>query len=112
MNYKFFDKKVFGANTLSGAVMHARSRTSWSETLATRAVRDTQDKVMSDQILAEELQEPIIRKFEKQKVHLSFLDNIWGAVLADMQIISNLIKEFDFDYVLLIFSVNMHGLSL
>ena len=34
--------------------------------------------------LAEELQKRIIRKFKKRKVHLSFLDNIWGAHLADM----------------------------
>ena len=27
----------------------------------------------------------IIRKFEKRKVNSSFIDNIWGADLADMQ---------------------------
>ena len=37
---------------------------------------------MSDQELAEELCKPIIQKFEKQKVHLSFTDNVWGASLA------------------------------
>ena len=26
----------------------------------------------------------IIKKFEKQKVHSSFIDNIWDADLADM----------------------------
>ena len=31
---------------------------------------------------------PIIRKFEKSKVHSSFEDNIWGVDLADMQLIS------------------------
>ena len=54
--------------------------------------------------LAEELQKPIIRKFKKRKVYFGFKDNIWGADLADMQLISN--------YVLLIFLVNMHGLFL
>ena len=34
--------------------------------------------------LAEELLKPIIKKFEKQKVHSSFIDNIWGAALANM----------------------------
>ena len=38
---------------------------------------------MSNQELAEELH---IRKFEKQKVYLWFVDNIWGADLADMQL--------------------------
>ena len=39
---------------------------------------------MQNKGLAEELDGAIIRKFEKQKVHSSFLDNIWGADLADM----------------------------
>ena len=40
--------------------------------------------------LAEELHKPIIRKFEKRKVYSSFRDNVWGADLADMQLISKL----------------------
>ena len=43
---------------------------------------------MSNKKLAEELQKPIIRKFNKRKVHLSFIENIWGANLTDMQLIS------------------------
>ena len=43
---------------------------------------------MSNKELAEELYKPIIRKFKKRKVHSSFIDNIWGADLADMQLIS------------------------
>ena len=35
-------------------------------------------------------------KFENQKVHLSFKDNIWGSDLADMQLISKCIKGFCF----------------
>ena len=31
---------------------------------------------MSDKELAEKLHKPIIRKFEKRKVHSSFIDNI------------------------------------
>ena len=42
--------------------------------------------------LAEELHKPIIRKFEKRKVYSSFRDNIWGADLADMQLISKFNK--------------------
>ena len=36
----------------------------------------------------EELHKPMIKKFEKRKVHSAFIDNIWGADLADMQLIS------------------------
>ena len=46
--------------------------------------------------LAEELHKPIIRKFKKIKVHSSFKDNIWGADLADMQLISKFNKGFRF----------------
>ena len=35
--------------------------------------------------LADELHKPIIKKFKKKKVYLSFGDNIWGVDLADMQ---------------------------
>ena len=38
--------------------------------------------------LAKELHKPIIRKFKKRKVYSSFKYNIWGADLADMQLIS------------------------
>ena len=46
--------------------------------------------------LAEELHKPIIRKFKKRKVYSRFKDNIWGADLADMQLISMLNKGFRF----------------
>ena len=46
--------------------------------------------------LAEELHKPIIRKFYKRKVHSPFIDNIWGADLADMQLISKFNKGFRF----------------
>ena len=44
--------------------------------------------------LSEELHKPIIRKFNKREVHSPFIDNIWGADLADMQLISIFNKEF------------------
>ena len=46
--------------------------------------------------LAEELHKPIIIKFEKRKVYSSFRDNIWGADLADMQLLSKFNKGFRF----------------
>ena len=41
-----------------------------------------------DYQLAEELHQPIIRKFSKRKVYSSFRDNIWAVDLADMQSLS------------------------
>ena len=35
--------------------------------------------VPQNQQLAEELHKPIIKKFEKRKVHAAFKGNIWGA---------------------------------
>ena len=46
--------------------------------------------------LSEELRKPIIRKFNKRKVHSPFIDNIWGADLADMELISKFNKGFRF----------------
>ena len=46
--------------------------------------------------LADELHKPIIRKFEKRKMYSSFKDNIWGADLADMQLLSKSNKGFRF----------------
>ena len=67
MVYKFFDKKSSGANISRGAI---------------------KTKIMSKQQLANKLHKPIIRKFEKRKVHSSFLDNILGFDTTDMQLIS------------------------
>ena len=46
--------------------------------------------------LAEELNKPIIRKSEKRTVYSGFKDNIWGADLADMQLINKFNKGFRF----------------
>ena len=42
------------------------------------------------------MHKPIIRKFKKRKVYSGFKDNIWGADLADMQLINNFNKRFRF----------------
>ena len=68
MVYKFFDKK-----TADGVV---------------------KNEIIQNKELAEELHKPLIRKFEKRKVHSSFIDNIWGADLADMQLLSKFNKKF------------------
>ena len=66
MAYKFFDKKSKG----SGA-KHVNTKLT-----------------PQNQQLAEELHKSIIKKIEKRKVHAAFKDNIWGADLADMQLLS------------------------
>ena len=70
MFYKFFDKKTSG----SGIKIEN----------------------ISNKELAEELHKPIIAKFNIRKVHSSFIDNIWGAALADMQLIIKFNKGFSF----------------
>ena len=74
MVYKFFDKKSRG----SGA-KHVNTKFA-----------------PQNQQLAEELHKPIIRKFEKIKVHAAFKYNIWGADLADMQLVSKYNKGIRF----------------
>ena len=51
---------------------------------------------MSNQELAEELHKPVIRKFEKRKVHCSFIDNIWDAYFVDTQLSSKFNKGIHF----------------
>ena len=72
MVYKCFDKKSAG----SGVNMHANN------------------EHLLD--LAEELHKPIIKKFEKKTVYSRFKNNIWGADLVDMQLISKFNKGFRF----------------
>ena len=38
------------------------------------------NKVMPNKELPEELLKPVIRKFEKRKVHSSFVENIWVLI--------------------------------
>ena len=77
MVYKFFDKKPQGSSAANNK-------------------ENTQ--------LADELHKSIIRKFKKRKVYSSFRDNIWGADLADMQLLSKFNKVFIFLCVTDIFS--------
>ena len=51
---------------------------------------------MTNKKWAQESNKSIIRKFEKRKVYSSFIDNIWGADLADMQLISKFDKGIRF----------------
>ena len=60
------------------------------------------NQMISYKELAEALYKPIIKEFEKGKIHCSFIASILGADLV------NLIKNLDFYYVVLIFIASMH----
>ena len=92
--YKRFEKKssATGANKFVGS--------------------GVKSEIISDQQLAEELYKGTITKFEKVKLDSPFIDNIWGADLSDMQLISTFDKKLVFYYVLLTFRVNMYSLLL
>ena len=92
MVYKFFDIKSERSGRFSSSALQ---------------ISNNKENIQ----LAEELHKPVIRKFKKGKVYSSFRDNIWGADLADMQLLSKFL-DLDFYYVLLIFLVNMLGLFL
>ena len=51
------------------------------------------NEINQNEQFAKELNKIIIRKFEKTKLYSSFKDNIWGADLADMQLISKFNKK-------------------
>ena len=55
------------------------------------------NEITQNQLLAEELHKPIIRKFKRERwVYSSFKDNIWGVNLADMQLLSKFNKGIRF----------------
>ena len=83
MIYKFFDKKSKGSG-----VKHVTAEPSAKHVNAKLTPKNQQ--------LAEERHKPIIRKFEKRKVHTAFKDNIWDADVADMQLLSRYNKGIRF----------------
>ena len=68
MVYKIFDKKTSGSSI--------------------------KNKNISNTELSEQLHKPITRNFNKRKVYSPFIDNICGADLADMQLISKFNNGF------------------
>ena len=82
MVYKFFDKKfasLTDKSTEGSGAKHVNTKLT-----------------PQNQQLAEEHHKRIIKKFEKRKVHAAFKDNIWGADLADMQLLSSYNKGIRF----------------
>ena len=70
MIYKFFDKKTSGSGIKNDNI--------------------------SNKELAKELHKPIIRTCKKRKIHSSFIENIWFADLANIQLISKFNKGIRF----------------
>ena len=70
MVYKYFDKKSKGSGI--------------------------NNEIKQNKQLAEELHKPIMKKFKRRKVYSSFKNNIWGADLADTQLISKFNKGIRF----------------
>ena len=88
-NLHFSDKKTSNTNKLTGT--------------------DSENK----EKLVEKLHNAITRKIEniKQKVHSSFIDNIWHGDLVDMKLLIKFKKGIIF-CVLMIFILNILGLFL
>ena len=68
----------------------------WSVNCLIKKTSGSGIKNIPNKELAEELPKLIIRKFNRRKVHSPFKDNICGADLADMQLISRFNKGFRF----------------
>ena len=60
---------------------------------------------MQNNEFAKKLYKPIIREFEKWKVHPSFTDNIWGPDLADIPLLSKFKKRDSF----LLCAIDIYG---
>ena len=58
---------------------------------------------ISNKKFAEELYKPVIRKLKKRKGHSSFIDNILGVDLTDMQLLS----EFDIQIRFLLYVIDI-----
>ena len=78
MVYKFFDRKSASLTDMSASGSDVNIPLEFNEQLA------------------KELHKPVIRNFKKRTVYSGFKDNIWGADLVDMQLISKLNKGFRF----------------
>ena len=77
---------------LASMVSKFFGKTSTGSGVTTLANNEIKQKMQ----LADEVHKPMIRKFVKRKVYSSFRNNIWGADLADMQLISKFNKGFRF----------------
>ena len=87
MVYNFFDKKTKGRG------------------VTTLTKKSSIKSIPQNEQSADELHKPIIKKFKKRRVYSAFKDKIWGANLADMQLISKSNKGFRF----LLYVINIYS---
>ena len=79
---KFFDKKP----SASGVNVYANNKIKQNQSPLTLATHQ----------LSEKLHKPIIRTFKRRTIYSEFKDNIWGADLADMQLMNKFNNGFRF----------------
>ena len=91
MVYKFFDKKSMGGGIVNNDNNNNNKNNNNNNNKQNRRPVD-----LAALQLDKELPKPIIKKFKERKVYSGFKDNIWGADLADMQLISKFNKGFRF----------------
>ena len=84
MVYRFFDKK---SGIAGGGIANNNINNNTT---------NNNNDIKQNYELANEVHKPIIKKFKKRKVYSGFRDNIWGADLADMQLINKFNKGFRF----------------
>ena len=68
----------------------------WFRSFLIKSLQAVVNMHANNENLAEELHKPIIKKIKERKVYSGFKDNIWGADLADMQLISKFNDGFRF----------------
>ena len=86
MVYKFFDKNFASLTdkSVSGGGIVKNSN------------NNNNNEIKQNLQLAKQLHKSFAGKFKKRKVYRGFRDNIWGADLADMQLINKFNKGFRF----------------
>ena len=87
MVYKFFDKKSAGGGIVDNNKGNNNNNNNND---------NNNNDITKNYQLVKKLHKLIIRKFKKRKVYSGFKDNIWGADLADMELISKFNKGFRF----------------
>ena len=80
--YKFFDKK--SALLAQSETLAKQGKSASGGPFKSKIMPNQHPLDLATRQLAEELLKPIIRKFEKRKVHSSFIDNNWRVDLVDM----------------------------
>ena len=73
--YRFFGKKTAGSGIENENILNQHPLNLACKAKVSDSTRE----------IAEKLQNQVIRKFKKRKVHSTFIGNIWGADLADLQ---------------------------